>query len=216
MIKFQLATKNFTSWLTILIGLITVAFSFFYIFARNSIQRDQTEMELYRIEKQRMVLDSIQEKLNSMRQEIASSQDSIVIKKSPIIDSIFKNDKNYSQLKQYFEKRLNKINSDVQTLKVNSKIDSLDNRLKALEDALMENPSKALALPLLQKELENQKETETKDIATIKTEISTIYDQNKWFIGLMFTLAIGMISLAVTNFLPKKEKTSTRDDVKKD
>jgi hypothetical protein len=94
---------------------------------------------------------------------------------------------------------------------LSQRVDSLGGRLKALEDALIESPSKSLAIPLLKINLDNLKENELKDTQTIRNEINTIYDQNKWFIGLMFTLAIGMLSLAVSNFLPKKESKQTVD-----
>lgn len=35
----------------------------------------------------------------------------------------------------------------------------------------------------------------------MKEGVARVYDLTKWFVGLMFTMALGLIGLAVTNFL---------------
>ncbi|PYJ49230.1 MAG: hypothetical protein DME85_00445 [Verrucomicrobia bacterium] len=82
---------------------------------------------------------------------------------------------------------------------------ALDKRLKAIEEAVVDSPGKALSVPLLRQELETFKVDTQKGIDSQTKQIDRIYDQNKWFIGLMFTMAIGLIGLAVSNFLQARK-----------
>jgi DNA repair exonuclease SbcCD ATPase subunit len=89
---------------------------------------------------------------------------------------------------------------------LNADIKNLDDRLKLFEDALGDS-SRALSVPLLRQDLQNLKNSYQKDIDTSAKQIDRIYDQNKWFIGLMLTMAIGLISLAVSSFLQARKKS---------
>jgi len=77
-----------------------------------------------------------------------------------------------------------------------------------IELAILDNPAKALELTLLTKDMENLQRNYEADLKSTREEIDRVFDQNKWFLGLMSTMAIGLISLAVGNFLakPKEEK----------
>lgn len=75
----------------------------------------------------------------------------------------------------------------------------IDKRLSVIEQSVVENPSRALALTLLSRDMENLK-------ASYQNEISRLYDLGKWFLGLMFTMAIGLFTLAISNLLKKPEK----------
>ena len=80
-------------------------------------------------------------------------------------------------------------------------LDDLSSRLAALEKSLLDNPEKALSVPLLRQDLENLKLSYRSDGAEYTRQIDRVYDQNKWFIGLMFSMALGLIGLAISNFL---------------
>lgn len=73
--------------------------------------------------------------------------------------------------------------------------------MKMLDDAIGESPDKSLAVPLLRKDLDNLKDSYHRDLDSTQAEINRVYDQNKWFLGLMFTMALGLIGLAISNFL---------------
>ena len=81
----------------------------------------------------------------------------------------------------------------------------LDKRVQEIETAIVANPTKALAVPLLRQDLETVKLNAQKESESQAKQIDRIYDQNKWFIGLMFTMAIGIIGLAVSNFLQARK-----------
>ena len=43
-----------------------------------------------------------------------------------------------------------------------------------------------------------------RDIGLLESAYDRIYDQNKWFIGLMFTMALGLVGLAISNILQSR------------
>lgn len=79
-------------------------------------------------------------------------------------------------------------------------------RLTNMEKAVLQDPAKALEMPLLRKDFDHLKKTYEIDSISLKNEVSRIYDLNKWFIGLMFSMAIGIISLAILNFIKSSKK----------
>jgi len=97
-------------------------------------------------------------------------------------------------------------NPDAVTLRTD--LDSLDERLSLIEEAILDNPARALQFTLLSREMEDLQETYESDLESTRQEIERIYDFNKWFIGLMFTMAIGLLGLAVSNFIKKPEKAA--------
>ena len=125
---------------------------------------------------------------------------------------------------QTLETKLAAARTEIQTLttipddaKMSAAISKLEtstaeiaNRQSKLEATLMDNPAKAIELPLLRKDVDNLAEVYKSDLEDVKNEIARVYDQNKWFIGLMFTMAVGVLGLALTNFLTAKgEKTKS-------
>lgn len=102
--------------------------------------------------------------------------------------------------------------------KVYSDTNSLNRRLEAIEQAILDNPAKVLQLTLLGRDMENLEQNYKADLKSVQEEVDRVYDQNKWFLGLMFTMAIGLISLAVSNFLtrPRKEEKRQADKPKSD
>jgi hypothetical protein len=76
-------------------------------------------------------------------------------------------------------------------------------KLTSLEAVILDNPQKALALPLIRRDIDGLKESYQTNIIASKQDIDRIYDQSKWFIGLMITTAVGMMALAISNFFKK-------------
>jgi hypothetical protein len=73
-------------------------------------------------------------------------------------------------------------------------------RLDLLEKAFIPNPEYALSVPLLRKDFENLRAELVRDHEETGKTIDRMYDQNKWFVGLMFSMAVGLIGLAISNF----------------
>ena len=78
---------------------------------------------------------------------------------------------------------------------------SVDGRLGKLEAAVMVSPESALAVPLLRKDLDNLRETYRRELETVSKQVDRIYDQTKWFIGLMVSMVVSLFGLAITIFL---------------
>jgi hypothetical protein len=87
---------------------------------------------------------------------------------------------------------------------LNQSVGKYEKRLAAMEGVILDNPQKALALPLMKKDIDSLKETRQTDTAASRQEIDRVYDQTKWFIGLMITSAIGIIALAISSFYTKR------------
>ncbi len=87
--------------------------------------------------------------------------------------------------------------AEVQALTV--QIGGLDKRLSGIEAAVVESPDKALAVPMLRKDIENLRASYQSEISAAREEVNRLYDLNKWFIGLMITMAIGILGLALGN-----------------
>ncbi|MFA5835296.1 MAG: hypothetical protein WDA22_17585 [Bacteroidota bacterium] len=130
------------------------------------------------IEGLRVVIDSLQNQLSHLRKQIIDSASKIVSHKKPLSSDEYK----------LLHKSLVELNS----------------RLSSLEKVILVDPTKAIDMILFQKELQALKATNQTDILLVRQEIDRIYDLNKWLVGLMFTMAIGILSLAIGNiFRPK-------------
>ena len=88
---------------------------------------------------------------------------------------------------------------------ISEKVSDIDEKLVALESALTLDPAKALAIPILRKDLESTEKNLRAELLQTKSEINRIYDQNKWFLGLMFTMALSVLGMAVSSFVSRKD-----------
>lgn len=68
-----------------------------------------------------------------------------------------------------------------------------------LENALANTPEKALALPMLKQEVDNLQDRTHSDFEGVRGEIGRLFTLTQWFIGLMFTTALGVFGLALSN-----------------
>jgi len=92
--------------------------------------------------------------------------------------------------------------------RVSGSVTEMQNKVANIEQVVIDNPSKALGIPLLRKDLDNLKESYKSDVLSVRQEIERVYDLNKWFVGLMFTMALSVLGLAISNLYKGKEKES--------
>ena len=72
-----------------------------------------------------------------------------------------------------------------------------------IKNAVTENPERAMSLPLIRRDIVSI-EKDLRDFKIISSEnINRIYDQNKWFLGLVASMAIGVLG-TVGTFLFKQ------------
>lgn len=91
----------------------------------------------------------------------------------------------------------------------NNRIQILEQKIEKLNNIILENPEKSLTIPLLSKEIENQKSNTEIKIESLKDKVETVVDLNKWILGLIFSLLLTIIIANVFNFNSKKEIVNT-------
>jgi hypothetical protein len=111
---------------------------------------------------------------------------------------------------EFLQEEIDSMNNGVSNTPDESKINEvledmklLSDRLESMENVILEDPLKALEVTMLRYELESLKENYKSDMTSMRGDINRVYDLNKWFIGLMFTITIGLLSLGVSNFITK-------------
>jgi hypothetical protein len=85
----------------------------------------------------------------------------------------------------------------------------LDARLSSLETSIMATPEKAVAVPMLKQQVDALQDRTHSDLDGIRGEIGRLFTLTQWFIGLMFTIALGMFGLSFNlrkAALPQSEK----------
>nr|WP_289622793.1 type I restriction enzyme HsdR N-terminal domain-containing protein [Alcanivorax sp.] len=92
-----------------------------------------------------------------------------------------------------------------EVVEIKHNISLISARLDALEGALTVNPAKALAVPILRKDLDNTEKNLKAELSQTRAEIDRMYDQNKWFIGIMFTIALSVLSMVASSFFNRKD-----------
>ena len=78
---------------------------------------------------------------------------------------------------------------------LNESIQTLNQKVDRLGDIILESPEKALAIPLIRKEVEELNDKQRALAISVEGQIDRIYDFSKWFFGLMITLAIGLVTM---------------------
>jgi chromosome segregation ATPase len=91
--------------------------------------------------------------------------------------------------------------------KVRADEDQLQTRLASLESALANSPEKVLSTFVIKQQLDGLQDRNRADMESVHGEIGRLFTLTQWFIGLMFTVALGVFGLALTN-LRRAEKTA--------
>lgn len=165
---------KFLSWVGIVSGVLSFAF---LIVA--ALHNERTSTEARRAE--------LQIALNDVKGQILELNQSLDDVRNQIRD---------------LGKPINPFDQSMQLNALNNSVAENQKRLASLEGAILTNAEKALAIPLIRKDIDSLKEAQQTNIAASKQDIDRIYDQSK-FIGLMITSAIGIIALAISNFFKK-------------
>lgn len=74
----------------------------------------------------------------------------------------------------------------LQTQQLANGVSELKSREDKIEAVILNNPSKALEMPLIERDVENIKTAEQTNFASMKDSVDRIYDLNKWLLDYMF------------------------------
>jgi hypothetical protein len=89
-----------------------------------------------------------------------------------------------------------------------SRMDQMDEDLSALENAILRDPAKALEIPLLERDLENNQLANQAALAAVRQDIDRQYDLMKWILG---TFAVGIAGLIFTGLASVRRESKERD-----
>jgi hypothetical protein len=82
---------------------------------------------------------------------------------------------------------------------IKSAEEQLQTRLGKLEEVLEDSPEKALTAVVIKQRLDSLQDRTRGDIDSIRGEIGRLFTLTQWFIGLIFTIALGLLGLAIAN-----------------
>ncbi|HTC48755.1 MAG TPA: hypothetical protein VK722_15625 [Candidatus Aquilonibacter sp.] len=89
------------------------------------------------------------------------------------------------------EQRLAAITQDLSNVK--QQVDTLQRGVDGISAAISSSPEKAVALPLLTKDVDDLKVSSEHDIEAVRSEMIRSYDQTKWLIGFILAALIGTV-----------------------
>ena len=131
----------------------------------------------------------VQQELQDLQREVIALQQQV--------DTLAQNNKNSIK--------------DSEIKQLQDSINTLSQRLEAIETVILNNPAKALEITLLRQEIDNLQLSYQQDLNSTRVEIDRIYDLSKWFLGLILTMALSLVSLVVTDYL----KANKPNDIQK-
>lgn len=146
-------------------------------------------------------IDKLQAQVSIMQSYMVQDQN------MPIVDG-YANRVNYSASSdvhrlEEMSSAISQMSSKVSLIEDNHK--KLNDKMDLIESAVIENPDRALALITLREDIDNLKDTREQDSNGLRREMDRLYDFNKWFLVLMFTLNLGVVGILASHFLRKPE-----------
>lgn len=87
----------------------------------------------------------------------------------------------------------------VQVAELKLRMDKIEQDITSLRQLLFDNPDAAITLPLMKKDIVSLQN----DMKTTREQFEWITSYSKWIIGIMITLSVGVLSLAITAVLKK-------------
>ena len=75
----------------------------------------------------------------------------------------------------------------------------------------MATPEKLIAVPMLNQQMDTLQDRSRADIDSARGEMARLFTVAQWFIGLIFTTALGVFGLALSNLKKSAEKPIERE-----
>lgn len=96
-------------------------------------------------------------------------------------------------------------------LNSNKRIVELEKKIEILNKIILDDPEKSLTIPLLRKDIDSQKINNDIKIETLKGEIETVIDLNKWVLGLIFSLLVTIVISNIFKLNSRKQIENAED-----
>lgn len=175
-------TNQIQKWVSIAVALMSILVMPFAIWSSLN-KKSVSEIRTTVIESEFRELENQVKELDKQNKMYISRLESL----STAIDETIKNDP-----------------KSLDNAKVSAELNKIKKDIVAIQTALGSDLERSLSVPLLRKDLAQLKSQITERATASSKEIDRIYDQNKWFLGLMGTMAVGLLGLAISNFLQSK------------
>jgi hypothetical protein len=176
----RILNESVVVWLSAVvafIGVMVAAFTFFIGQTTTEQSRKLAAFDMITISRsQQDRLDTLNHKINEIEQLVSS------------FSNLPKEDAAYIELR-----------------KLEASVKDIASRQDRLEAAIMQDPTKAVAVPILRHDLDSLKDSQQASIAALKDSVDRIYDLSKWLLGAM---AISIVTLAIVNLLKQKDPPS--------
>lgn len=88
--------------------------------------------------------------------------------------------------------------ASIQLARLDATVADLSRRQKRIEDAILNDPVRALEVPLLRRDVENNKESQAQAIQSIGQRLDQVFDLNKWLLG---AGALSLLGIALSTLL---------------
>jgi hypothetical protein len=87
---------------------------------------------------------------------------------------------------------------------IDTSLNSLNGRLQRIEHAILDDPTKALEVTLIRRDIDDIEQRYKGDLQSLREDIARLYEFTKWFLGVVI---LGILGLAASNFLTKRGDT---------
>ena len=92
----------------------------------------------------------------------------------------------------------------VRASQVEERITQFNQRLAKLENIILDDPEKAVALPLLRRDIKALEQQSGRDMESMRAENARVYDLMKWLVGLMALVSLSLIGTAAGNVFKRE------------
>lgn len=174
-------TIGSSTFLAALAGILSLVFSFTLIF----FEKDPT-VRLKKSELSELRLSVTENNLK------LSELESENIKYKNILENLINDSKN------------------IEVVALKKQLDKQGESITLLRDSLGGDIERSLSVALLRKDLEATEKRLEKSLESSTKSVDRVYDQNKWFLGLMATMTLSVIGLSISVFSSRskdKEKS---------
>ena len=118
--------------------------------------------------------------------------------------------KQIEKIRLQYEEIMNRASSSAlprppEVVALSRRLDAIEAEQSRLSAIISESPEKAVAIPLLRRDIDDVKDNQTQVADALKREIDRVYDLNKWIIG---GLAVGVLGILVRDIF--RERASAK------